>query len=53
MYIVKSTILKFEVDTSIMLPIDTINMTMMRNKARMMNFSVPLFYFLSWMKNRK
>ena len=44
---------KREVDTSVMLPVDTVNMTMMRNKAMMMNFSVPLFYFLSWIKNRK
>lgn len=44
---------KREVDTSVMLPVDTVNMTMMRSKAMMMNFSVPLFYFLSWIKNRK
>lgn len=42
-----------EVDIRGLLPIDTVYMTMMRSKARMMNFSVPLFYFLSWIKNRK
>jgi len=44
---------KREVDTSVLLPIDTVNMTMMRNKARLMNISVTLFYFMSWLKNRR
>ena len=43
--------LKREIDFLDLLPVDTENM-MMRNKARLMNCSIPLFYFLSWLKHR-
>lgn len=41
------SIFKKEIETKSLLPIDTENM-LMRNKAKVMNISIPLFYFLSW-----
>ena len=34
-----------------LLPLDTDNMCLMRQNARFMNFSVPLFYLVSWIKH--
>lgn len=34
-----------------LLPLDTENMHLMRRNARFMNFSIPLFYFVSWIKH--
>lgn len=36
-----------------LLPLDIHYMYMMQRKARLMNFSFPLFYFLSWIKYSK
>lgn len=41
-----------EVNTHQLLPLDTRNMYIMRNKAKIMNISCTLFYFLSWLKYR-
>ena len=34
-----------------LLPLDVHNMYLYRNKAILMNYSFPLFYFLSWLKH--
>lgn len=36
-----------------LLPLDTQYMFKMKSNARLMNFSVPLFYFLAWVKKRR
>lgn len=41
------------IDISKVLPLDVCHMCMMRRKAQILNFSFPLFYFLSWIKNFK
>ena len=41
------------IDMSKVLPLDVSHMYMMRRKAQILNFSFPLFYFLSWIKNYK
>ena len=43
---------KKAIDVSNMLPLDTLYMYQMKGNARLMNFSVPLFYFLAWVKKR-
>lgn len=40
------------VDLQVLLPLDTKYMYKMKNNARFMNLSIPLFYFFSWFKNR-
>lgn len=42
---------KSEVDLGNLLPLDTDYMFRMRNNAKLMNFSLPLFYYLSWFKH--
>ena len=42
---------KSEVDLDYLLPLDTKNMFRMRKNAKLMNYSVPLFYALSWFKH--
>ena len=39
-----------EVERMRLLPLDTDNMCLMRQNARFMNFSILLFYFVSWVK---
>lgn len=41
-----------DVEIKNLLPLDTKYMYQMRNEAKMMNFSLSLFYFLSWFKHR-
>lgn len=43
--------LRNEVDLKKLLPLDTRQMHLMRRQARLMNFSYPLFYLLSKIKN--
>lgn len=46
---------QFKKDVAIekLLPLDTQYMYNMKNNARLMNISVPLFYFLAWVKKRR
>lgn len=46
---------QFKKDVAIekLLPMDTQYMYNMKSNARLMNFSVPLFYFLAWVKKRR
>ena len=41
------------VDVRNLLPLDIRYMYHMKGNARLMNFSLPLFYFLAWVKKRK
>lgn len=43
---------KKEVAIEKLLPMDTQYMYNMKSNARLMNFSVPLFYFLAWVEKR-
>ena len=45
--------LKKEVKLQDLLPLDTQNMYLMRRKAQILNFSLSLFYFLSWIRNNQ
>ena len=40
------------VDLNELLPLNTNYMHMMRKQSRLMNYSFPLFYVLSWFKHR-
>lgn len=40
-----------EVDCKNLLPLDTQRMCVFKDKSRLMNFSLPLFYFCSWLKH--
>lgn len=42
-----------EVDKKSLLPLDVQNMYLMRKNSKMMNFSIPLFYFLTWVSHIK
>ena len=44
-------IFKSDLDLGSLLPLDTDCMYRMRKNAKLMNFSIPLFYFLSWLKH--
>ena len=46
---------QFKMDVSIeeLLPLDTQYMYNMKSNARLMNVSIPLFYFLAWVKKRR
>lgn len=44
---------KKDVEIEKLLPLDTQYMFKMKSNARLMNFSVPLFYFLAWVKMRR
>jgi len=46
---------QFKMDVSIeeLLPLDTQCMYNMKSNARLMNVSIPLFYFLAWVKKRR